>query len=144
MMDANNVTADTFIHASSAHRENTNVIFTSEKLDKSDKIIDAVNNLTINYYKYYESNTATASYSQVNLTRNPETVNHTININFEQKLLSYPTIPVLLPPNNLGIDQDIAANILTPKNSPDTFYKVNCRGHGIGRRVDVQDSLASC
>ena len=115
MMDANNVTADTFIHASSAHRENTNVIFTSEKLDKSDKIIDAVNNLTINYYKYYESNTATASYSQVNLTRNPETVNHTININVEQKLFSYQIIPVLPPPTNPGTDQGIEEIILAPQ-----------------------------
>ena len=58
--DANNVNADTFSHASNTQRENVNAIFTSEKLDKSDDLIEAVNILTINNSKYYESNTATA------------------------------------------------------------------------------------
>ena len=71
------------------------VIFTSEKLDKSYELVDAVNNLTINDAKYYESNTATASDTQCNLTQNLETVTrtskgnekftHTNNRNFEQK-----------------------------------------------------------
>ena len=48
MTDANNVTADTFIHDSSTQIENANTIFTSNKLDKLDELVDAVNNLTIN------------------------------------------------------------------------------------------------
>ena len=46
--DANNVTADTFSHASNAQIENSNAIFTGENLDKSDEPVDAVHNLTIN------------------------------------------------------------------------------------------------
>ena len=57
------------------------MIFTSEKLDKLDELLDAVNNLTINDAKYSESNTAIASDSQGDITLNPETVTHTINGN---------------------------------------------------------------
>ena len=53
-MDANNVTVDTFSHASNEQRENTNTIFTSDKLDKSDDLLDIVKNLTINVAKYHE------------------------------------------------------------------------------------------
>ena len=80
-----------------------------------DKLVDAVNNLKINDTNYYESNTATMSDTQVDLMRNLETVTHTSNGNFEQKLLSYRTIPVLPPEMNLGIDRGIAPNILAPK-----------------------------
>ena len=52
--DANNFTVDTFSHMSNTQRENANEIFTSEKLDKSDELVDAVNNLTINDAIYYE------------------------------------------------------------------------------------------
>ena len=41
--DANNIDADTFSHASNTQRENANSIFTSEKLDKSDDLVDAIN-----------------------------------------------------------------------------------------------------
>ena len=82
--DYNNVTADKFSHASSPQRENANTIFTSKKLDKSDELVDAVKNLTINDVKYYESNTATESDSQGNLTSNTEIVTHISNIIFEQ------------------------------------------------------------
>ena len=82
--DVNNVTSDTFSHTPNTQRENANVIFTSEKLDKLDELVDAVNNLTINDAKYYESNTATASDEQGNLTSNPETVTHTSNRIFEK------------------------------------------------------------
>ena len=58
---SNSVTADTFSHASNTQRENTNAVFTSEKLDKQDELVDAVKNLTIKYAQYYESNTANAS-----------------------------------------------------------------------------------
>ena len=82
--DSNNITADTFRHASNTQGENKNMIFRSEKLDKSDDLLDAVKNLTINDTKYYESNTATANDAQGNLTCNPETVTHTNNGHFEQ------------------------------------------------------------
>ena len=68
--DANNVTVDTFSHMSNTQKENVNMIFTSEKLDKSYELVDAVNNFTINNAKYYESNTATTRDTQGDLTRN--------------------------------------------------------------------------
>ena len=46
-----------------------------------DKLVNAVENLTINTTNYYESNTATASDAQGVLTHNPETVTHTSNDN---------------------------------------------------------------
>ena len=52
---ANNITADTFSHTSNIQRENENVIFTSEKLDKPYKLTDALKDLTINGAKYYLS-----------------------------------------------------------------------------------------
>ena len=78
-------------------------------------MVDAVKNLTINDIEYYESNIATASDAQVNITSNPEKVTHTSNGNFEQKLLSYQTIPVLPLPTNLGIDQGILEIRLMPQ-----------------------------
>ena len=51
-MDSNNVTADAFNHVSILQRENANTIFTSEKLDKLDELVDAVNKLTINNAGY--------------------------------------------------------------------------------------------
>ena len=73
----NNVTEDKFSHTSNTQRENANAIFKSEKLDKSNNLADALNYLTINNYKYYESDTGTASDTQCDTTRNPETVTHT-------------------------------------------------------------------
>ena len=46
--DANIVMADTFSHKSNTQRENTNSIFTSEKLDKSDNLEDTLKDLTTN------------------------------------------------------------------------------------------------
>ena len=69
--DSNNITGDIFSNAFNTQRENTNTIFTSEKLDKSDKLVDTVKKMTINDAKYYESNTTTASETQGNITRNP-------------------------------------------------------------------------
>ena len=77
--DANNITADTFSHTFNTQREDANAIFTSEKLDKSDEMADALKYLTINDTKYYESNSVTASDAQGDLTRNTETVPHTSN-----------------------------------------------------------------
>ena len=45
IVDANNVTADTLSHTSNAQRENSKAAFTSENLDKSNKLVDAVKNL---------------------------------------------------------------------------------------------------
>ena len=66
----NNVTLDTFSNTPSTKIENANNIFTSEKIDKSDKLVDTIWKLTINDAKYYESNIATASDAQGNLTKN--------------------------------------------------------------------------
>ena len=114
--DSNNVTQDAFSHASDAQRENTNSIYTGDKLYKSDKQVDSVKNSKINDAKYYESNTATVSDAQVNLTHNSETFTHTCNRNFEQRLLIYQTIPVLTLPMNPGIYKGIAAIILINVN----------------------------
>ena len=75
--DANIVMADTFSNKSNTQKENTNSIFTSDKLDKSDKLVDAVKYLTTNESKYYVSNSANASDAQSNLTCNPKTVTNT-------------------------------------------------------------------
>ena len=91
------------------------MIFTSEKLDKSDELLDVVNNLTINNDGYYESNTATTSDTQGDLTHNIEIGNHTSNRNFEQILLSYRITPVLPSPKNPWIDQEISEIKLTPQ-----------------------------
>ena len=50
--DANNVFTDAFIHASSSQRENMDLIFTSEKLDKLDELVNTINNLTIDNCGY--------------------------------------------------------------------------------------------
>ena len=90
-------------------------ILTSEKLYKSDELVDAIKILKINDAKCYESKIATASDSQDDLTRNTKTVPHTRNGNFEQRVLSYWTIPVLHLLTNTGIDQGIALSILAPQ-----------------------------
>ena len=97
MVDVNNVTTDTFSHTSNTQKENANTILTSEKLDKSDELVNAVNNLTINDNEYYESTLATSSDTQGDLTRNLETCTHTrngketvtyiSNGNFEQNII---------------------------------------------------------
>ena len=123
-MYVNNVTADTFSHVSNTQTEKANAIFTSEKLDKYDELIDAVNNLTINDTEYYESNTVTVNETQDDITRNLATVTHNSNINeivthtiigkFEKYLLSNCTIPGLPLAMNPGIDQCVASIVLTP------------------------------
>ena len=77
--DVNNVTSDTFSHTPNTQRENANTIFTSEKLDKSDKMVDALNHFTINNTEYISSNSATTSDTQGNLTNDLNTVAHTSN-----------------------------------------------------------------
>ena len=46
--NANNITVDTSINVSNAQKENENARFTSDNLDKPDKLVYAVKNLTIN------------------------------------------------------------------------------------------------
>ena len=89
----------------SSQRENPNAIFTSEKLEKLDELVDAFKNLKINDAGY-ELNTATASGAQGNCTSDPDTVTHTSNGVLDQTLLSCRTIgevSVLHPPTNLRI-----------------------------------------
>ena len=122
--DENNVTADTFSHTSNTQKDNSNSIFTSEKLDKSDELSDVVKDLTINNAKYYESKTETASDSQGDPARNTETVTHTSNgneivthtsnMNFVQKVLSYCTIPAVVPTMSLRIYQRVVSIVLAP------------------------------
>ena len=96
---SNNFTANTFSHVSSSQREILNAIFIGEKLEKSDKLVDAVKNTTIKNSRY-ELNIATASDAKGDLTSNPFTVTHTSNGILEQKLLSCWTIrEVFILPN---------------------------------------------
>ena len=87
--DSNHVTADAFSHASSSHRENLGVIFTSKKLEKLEELVEAINNLKIDDARY-ELNTATASETQGDLTSNQDTVTHTSNL-IEVSVLPTPT-----------------------------------------------------
>ena len=48
IMNTNNVTVDAFSHASSSQKGNLNAIYTSGKKEKLDKLVNAINNLTIN------------------------------------------------------------------------------------------------
>ena len=78
------------------------VIFTIEKIEKSDKLVDTINNLTINY-SGYELNTATASDAHGDLMSDPDTVTHTRNRILDQKILIFRTIEkisVFPPPMN--------------------------------------------
>ena len=50
--DANSVTADTYSLAYSSQIENFNAVVTSEKLEKSDDLVDAAKNMTINNNGY--------------------------------------------------------------------------------------------
>ena len=94
-----------FSHASSSQRENSNVIFIIEKLEKSDKLVNAISNFTINDAGY-ELNTATASDAQGDITSDPDTFTQTSNVILDQNLLSCRTIgevSILSPPTNPSI-----------------------------------------
>ena len=110
---------------SNTQRENINVIFTIEKLDKLDDLAEALKNFTINYAKYYDSDTANASDAQGDTTQNTRTVTHTINWkvkvtdtssgNFKQKLLSNRTLHVVVPTMNPIIDPRIIPIVAAPQ-----------------------------
>ena len=99
------------------------MIFISEKLYRSDYMVDAIKNLTINDAKYYESNTSTASDAQGDLTHNPETVTPTSNGNFEQNILSNGTIPVVVLKMSPRIYQRIAPIVFAPQTLLTTATK---------------------
>ena len=137
-MDANNVTLDTFSHTSNTQIDHANSVFTSEKIDKSDELVDAVNNMKINDAKYYESDIATTNDAHGDPTHNTETVNHTSNKNetvthtgngyFKQKIFINRNIPVVVPEMNPRIDQRIAPlvgatqTLLTPSTKEVVAY----------------------
>ena len=75
-MGVNNITVDTFSHTYNTKRENANAIFTIEKVDKSNDLVDTSNHLKINDAEYYISNSVTLSEAQGNLTRNLRAVTH--------------------------------------------------------------------
>ena len=75
--DYHNVTADTFSHTSNIQRDNTNAIFTSEKLDKSDEVAETLKDFTINDVEYYVSNSENSNDAKIEPASNPKTVNHT-------------------------------------------------------------------
>ena len=112
--DANNVTADTFCHTPNTQRENANIIFTSENLDKLDELADALKYLIIRGAEFYESDTATANDAQGDSTRDQKTATHTSNGNekitetsngnFEENKSSNRTLPVVVLMVNLRID----------------------------------------
>ena len=103
--DANNVISDALIHASSSPKENADTIFTSDKLDKSDKLVNTLNNLKINDARH-ELKKFTTNDKQGNLTSNPDTVTHASNRMLDGKLFRCQIIrevPVQTPPANLII-----------------------------------------
>ena len=71
--------------------------------------------MTNNDVTYYESSKATVSDAQGDLARNTETVNHTININFEKKKIELPDHTCFPPLMKTGIYQGITAIKLTPQ-----------------------------
>ena len=97
---------------------NANAIFTSEKLDKLDELTDKLKYFKINNAEYYISNSAIANDSKGGLASNPKTVTQTSyrkgkvvdtsNRNFQQKLLSNRTLPIVVPTMNPRIDNRIA------------------------------------
>ena len=80
-----------FSHASSSHREISNAIFTSKKIERLDKLVKTINNPTIKN-SGYELNTATMSDAQGDLTSDLDTGTCTSNGILDRKLLSCLTI----------------------------------------------------
>ena len=78
-------------------------------------MVDTVNKLKINNAKYYESNAATASDTQGDITCNLLTFTHTINENLEQNILRNWNLPVLPPEMNIRIYKGVAPIMLAPQ-----------------------------
>ena len=125
ILDTHTVTADKFGHTSNTQRENANAIFTSEKLDKSDDMEDALKGLAINDAAYYESNSATVSDAQGDPTRDLETVTHISNGNekatgsskgsSEQNILNNRTLPIVAPTMSPRVDPRIVLIVAAPQ-----------------------------
>ena len=109
IMEANNVTDDTFSPAFSPLRQNTNTIFESENLESLNKLVNAVaifENTTINIV-VYELNVATPSDAQVEFAITSDGITHASNGITRQNLLSsqmirirHKDIYVVPPPTN--------------------------------------------
>ena len=109
---------DNFSHIPNTKRENTNAIFTSEKIDKSDKLVATLKDLTINDAEYNVSNSATVDDAKGDPTSNLTKVTHTSdgkgkvadtsNRSLQQKLLSNQTLPVVFLTMDPSIDNSIA------------------------------------
>ena len=116
--DAHNVTVNNFSHTSNTQRENTNTIFTSEKLDKLENLEETLKELTINDAEYYVSNSVNANDTKGEPAGNPKTFTHTIDVEgkvtdtsngiLQHKLLSKRTLPVVVLTMNPSIENRIA------------------------------------
>ena len=107
--DATNATADTFSLVFIPLRGNLNAVFTSEKLENTNELVNAVANMKINDVGY-ELNAATASDAHVEFLINPDRNTHTNNEITQQNLLSswmigirHKNVHVLPPPTDLRI-----------------------------------------
>ena len=123
--DSQNVTAYTFSHTSNTQRDDSNVILTSKKLDKSDDLEETLNDLTVNDYVYYVSDSANANDTIGDPGSNPKIVPHngdgkiknvmdTRNRILQQALLSNRILPILTTKINPRIDNSIATCGGTP------------------------------
>ena len=128
--DYNNVTVDNFSHTANTQRGNANAIFTSENLEKSDKMADKIKDLTINDAEHYVSNSAIANDKKCNPASDPKTATHTSeskgkvtdtsNRNTQQKLLNNRTLSFIVWTMNPMIDNRIGTiggaskTLLTP------------------------------
>ena len=117
-MNAHNANADTFSRTSNTQRENRNAIFTSEKLEKLDKLANTLKDFTINYAEYYVSNSSIANERKGDPASDLKTVIHTSDRKrqftdtskrkFQQKLLSNRTLPFVVLTMDTRIDDRIA------------------------------------
>ena len=94
------------------------MIYTIEKLDKSDKLAETLKGLTINDSEYYVSNSATTNHAKGDPASDPKIVIHTsdgiVNVTntsnriLQHKLFSNRTLPVVVPTMDPRIDDRIA------------------------------------
>ena len=80
-LDAYNVTVDTLSQMSNTQRENSDTIFTSDKLYESDDLAETLKYLTINDAEYYVSDLANTIDAKDNPENVPKTVTHTSDRN---------------------------------------------------------------
>ena len=75
--DAHNATVDTLSQTSNKQRKNTNVILTSDKLDKLDEPAETSNESKTNDAGYYVSDSAYMNDAKGDPASDPKTVTHT-------------------------------------------------------------------